>query len=1541
MSDAEGGNKVAVAAGAGAGGVALLAGVLAFAQSNILLIVAVFAALAAVACGAYLLWLKWREQRKAKSLSGDLRESRTPKDVAGDVSKKARHEDLRRKFQEGVEKFESQGKSLYALPWYVMAGPPGSGKTEAIRHSELKFPTGLQDKLQGAGGTYSMNWWFTNHAVIIDTAGRLIMEDPAEWKDFLLRLKKARPRCPINGMILAIDVRRLIGDDSAKIERDAGQIARQLEVIQRTLDVRFPVYVVVTMCDLLPGFREFFRDMDNPQLSHQMLGWSNPAELDTPFEPEEIEEHFEMVRQRLEDRRGRLLLDPVHTDDPMGRRIDQVDALYAFPEQVMRILPRLKRWLELIFTAGEWSPKPLFLRGIYFNSAMQEGKELDELVFRAMGQTAEQFGGIGGGEVFRKDKSYFIRDLFMKKVFVERGLVTNANNITRSQRVRRIAVVAAAAAFLLLLFGAIYWASTDLRSRIGKPAEFWAGVAKVQQGGESKSTPEQRRAASVALVSEADGARRYLGGESVAADLTSSESGQAMTRLELLGAAWEQTKLEISPGLVTRVLALGAIGEAGKDRPKVYAELMDAALVDLVVMARRDAANPKSWDGAGEEQRARALAALAQLSRLATLSAGAQPASLVGVVKDTDKDSGKALLSVGDLLDFVVPGSDPAAREARAKQVRTLETMITQSFAGDRRTELGDWPTAGLRAALTSDDALRELSAAAGLFVEYGAGRSGRRLVGAVKGMSTATDDFRKADEELRRVAWPGEVEASRLAWTIRDQKNSAETFVGALGRLREAGKRLSESEAAIGRERLSALLGGGGSPGAKDPQGELVAELARLLAELPPAPEAPKAGEKPASVEVSADPTKVLAQTLGKVRDDLLKAQKDQGADLAQGGAELRKWAVPGAALARAGEKDGFVYARVLAAFNAVGEFIQVPDELTKKEEMEKSFAARAEAIERSFADVRQSPAVREVASLTPASGEAWSKRLEAALASAQRHRVGVVVADVIDRLRRMSENELVELAKKRPALAGAQELSALKGLVLPMTGWAQRAKDLESGAYGASVGALLDDWSQMTKLVDESAAASGASGGVAPRLLDAKARQSELRPGAIAVGASGGGGGGGGGGIAALSEAYARFWLKDVLESARPDAEGAKSKAWEAWRSEMSASLGATDPGKINRDLQVLSRAINAAIDRLPASVRESDKWKSAVAAIRQDAGAPGGVDTSTFDGLASNWFKAMNDLASGDFNGARGQIDRDLSANLSRFPARAQPPVVAGGVTGPIWGYWHNLFVASVSSLATENTTRVKNAVRRLRELDKFPMNAGSSEGADLAVVKDEESARAARAMLEGDSPTRGAANIPDFGTTLTPLLRSLLGAASAEVSDAELATLRARAKVVNALQRWPAGVLIRPATPEELSKAGVSEPASPARAVYASWALAVGGQQLPGGQISAGEVRLTPEQAQRDVEFRFFVAGSASPSSTKVARATTGPWSVLWLVGQGGAADLPDKTEGVPARCVVVPVRVTDATIGGGERQFWVYMEISAPLPKLSEWPGAKR
>lgn len=434
--------------------------------------IVVFAGLAVVGVLMALFWkiLKFFKKRKSLPFEQGLKQntSSIPQGVSAQ-QKIANLDDLRRKFEEGLDTFKAAGKTLYDFPWYMIVGEPGSGKTEAIRHCNIGFPPGLQDEYQGAGGTLNMNWWFTDHAVILDTAGRLMFEEvepgqSSEWKEFLKLLRKSRRNCPVNGVFLAIPADSLIKDTADEIEKKANKIARQFDLIQRTLDVRFPVFVLITKSDLITGFRDFFENMQDPQLQHQIFGWSNPGSLDEPYSSGFIEQQMKTIQGRLY-RRRLALMQQMAIDGGDYAEMRQVDALYSFPHSLKKLAPRMARYLELIFSVGnQWSCKPLFFRGIYFTSAMQEGSVLDEELAETLGVSVDS---LPDGRVWKRDRAYFLRDLFIRKVFQEKGLVTRATNANRQHRQRRAVMLSAAIASMLVLIAFTWVAYRQFRGSVG------------------------------------------------------------------------------------------------------------------------------------------------------------------------------------------------------------------------------------------------------------------------------------------------------------------------------------------------------------------------------------------------------------------------------------------------------------------------------------------------------------------------------------------------------------------------------------------------------------------------------------------------------------------------------------------------------------------------------------------------------------------------------------------------------------------------------------------------------------------------------------------------------------------------------------------------------------------------------------------------------------------------------------------------------------------------------------------------------------------
>jgi hypothetical protein len=634
-----------------------------FGNSSALLIMVAGAAGIGVLLLGYGIVLRWRRRRRGAPLErAILGNSASLPHGISEPARRAALDDLRKKFETGVAKFRSAGKDLYSLPWYVLVGEPGGGKTEAIRHCNVGFPPGLQDYTQGSGGTLNMNWWFTNHAIILDTAGRLMFDEVApgstnEWTEFMKQLVKARPNCPVNGMLLVIPVDSLITDSADKIEKKATRIAQQLDQIQRQLGVRFPVFVVVTKCDLINGFREFFDNLTDPQLQHQMLGWSNPAPLDQPFNPEQVDQHLLSVRGRLLRRRQALLLDPVNTEDRTARRLDQIDSMYGFPDSFLKITPRLRRYLEMVFVAGEWSPKPLFLRGIYFTSSMREGIALDAELAEALSVPVESLKS--DGRSWERERAYFLRDFFMTKVFREKGLVTRAANTKRLQRQRKIMVMATGIVSVLALLALTWTGAVQLRRSIGRQSNYWSGV---------NASWQDRRAdwGIVQPVPGSPGNYFYNGFREI--DLGESKP----TLGQVFADAAQRSDDQIRIPWVFRPQAI-LRGDLNERKRQAYRAIFQTSVVRCLI----DATRAKLLADPPERLSSYAGDAMAELLRLEVSGAGLATA--------TPTAQGPATLTLDPLLRFVLADDDYLRYKAEQRQALQdgLEWTGAQTSSSD------------------------------------------------------------------------------------------------------------------------------------------------------------------------------------------------------------------------------------------------------------------------------------------------------------------------------------------------------------------------------------------------------------------------------------------------------------------------------------------------------------------------------------------------------------------------------------------------------------------------------------------------------------------------------------------------------------------------------------------------------------------------------------------------------------------------------------------------------------------------------------------
>jgi type VI secretion system protein ImpL len=349
---------------------------------------------------------------------------------------------------------------LYELPWYVIIGAPGSGKTTALLNSGLHFPLSStlgEQSVRGVGGTRNCDWWFTDEAVLIDTAGRYTTQssdaenDAKAWQGFLGLLKRSRPRQPVSGVLVTVSVPDLLMQSANDRAAHAQAVRRRVQELHEHLGIRFPIYVLVTKCDLLSGFTDYLGNIDKES---RAAPWGFTFALDSDLRSDfsAYQREYEALEKRLQDG----VIDRLQPERDAQRRA----RIYAFPQQFAGLREVLHEFVQKVFSPSQYEQHPL-LRGVYFVSGTQEGTPID----RMLGRLSRGFG-LGSDTVAAapgQGRSYFLTRLLREVVFAESGL--SGTNL-KWERKRGALSLAGYVALAGLLGTALFaWGTSYLNNR--------------------------------------------------------------------------------------------------------------------------------------------------------------------------------------------------------------------------------------------------------------------------------------------------------------------------------------------------------------------------------------------------------------------------------------------------------------------------------------------------------------------------------------------------------------------------------------------------------------------------------------------------------------------------------------------------------------------------------------------------------------------------------------------------------------------------------------------------------------------------------------------------------------------------------------------------------------------------------------------------------------------------------------------------------------------------------------------------------------------
>lgn len=309
------------------------------------------------------LWRLWLRRRGAPV-------AQEPDCAAAREAVDAKDADLRsveRCFVAGVaalrrSRLGRQGNPLDLLPWYLVLGPSGSGKSAALKGARLAAP--IPEPPWEAEGTPPWNWSFLDRAVLLDLPGwyASAAESAAhrhKWRRLVALLARHRGK-PVNGVLLVVGADRLLNAPAEQLEEDALTLRQRIDELMGSSALRIPVYLLVTGCDAIPGFGALARLLPAGRLAEPMGELiAEPGAAPNLM----VAGVVEALQERLRSLRPQLLA--------RGAADPARAGVLELPEAFGRLQPGLETFAGHCFGASPYRETPL-LRGIFFAAAPPE-----------------------------------------------------------------------------------------------------------------------------------------------------------------------------------------------------------------------------------------------------------------------------------------------------------------------------------------------------------------------------------------------------------------------------------------------------------------------------------------------------------------------------------------------------------------------------------------------------------------------------------------------------------------------------------------------------------------------------------------------------------------------------------------------------------------------------------------------------------------------------------------------------------------------------------------------------------------------------------------------------------------------------------------------------------------------------------------------------------------------------------------------------------------------------------------------------------------
>jgi len=294
----------------------------------------------------------------------------------------------------------------YKLPWYLLIGDTSSGKSSLLRESCRLNDLCSADDVR-------VKCYLSEQAVIIDIKGDLFNGSSASNEHKLLLnlldwCKDVRTRQPINGIILTVDVYKLSTTNKQQQETYLATLVARMRDVLQTLQVKLPIYIVLSKIDLLFGFNAMYGHL-NQKERMQIMGIT--FKLNCADFRSDLDHFWHNLLERLNIKLPTLMLN----------NASKRASLFSFVKQLHSIKDHVLQLVDELVTNVD--NDDLMLRGVYLTSALQQG-QMDNLFVAAASAQYNLPKQIYPSHQTAHSKPYFVQNLFDALLFKEAHLAS-------------------------------------------------------------------------------------------------------------------------------------------------------------------------------------------------------------------------------------------------------------------------------------------------------------------------------------------------------------------------------------------------------------------------------------------------------------------------------------------------------------------------------------------------------------------------------------------------------------------------------------------------------------------------------------------------------------------------------------------------------------------------------------------------------------------------------------------------------------------------------------------------------------------------------------------------------------------------------------------------------------------------------------------------------------------------------------------------------------------------------------------------------------